>query len=139
MLWASIAFAARTRIRGQLARVATAVWSVAVVSMVVPGERAPPRAGYARGVIDSVSDLRPKLRGVLHEVAFFVALGVGVVFVVFTPSGRVAPATAFAVSAVVMLGTSALYHRVRWGPSARLWMRRADHAGIFILIAGTYT
>ena len=90
-------------------------------------------------MIDSVSDLRPKLRGVLHEVAFFVALGVGVVFVVFTPSGRVAPATAFAVSAVVMLGTSALYHRVRWGPSARLWMRRADHAGIFILIAGTYT
>jgi hemolysin III len=40
----------------------------------------------------------------------------------------------------VMLGTSTLYHRVRWKrTTARLWMRRADHAGIFLLIAGTYT
>ena len=46
---------------------------------------------------------------------------------------------AFAGSATVMLGTSALYHRVHWGQKARLWMRRADHAGIFLLIAGTYT
>ena len=45
----------------------------------------------------------------------------------------------FAVSAAVMLGTSTLYHRVTWGPRARLWMRRADHAGIYLLIAGTYT
>src|SRR5581483_2389908 len=37
------------------------------------------------------------------------------------------------------LGISALYHRVTWRPAARLWMRRADHAGIFLLIAGTYT
>jgi hemolysin III len=38
-----------------------------------------------------------------------------------------------------MLGTSALYHRVAWSPARRLWMRRADHAGVFLLIAGTYT
>jgi hemolysin III len=38
-----------------------------------------------------------------------------------------------------MLGTSTLYHRVTWSPRARLWMRRADHAGIYLLIAGTYT
>jgi hemolysin III len=39
-----------------------------------------------------------------------------------------------------MLGTSTIYHRVRWKrTAARLWMRRADHAGIFLLIAGTYT
>src|SRR5689334_6881267 len=38
-----------------------------------------------------------------------------------------------------MLGTSTLYHRITWSPKARLWMRRADHAGIFLLIAGTYT
>jgi hemolysin III len=39
-----------------------------------------------------------------------------------------------------MLGTSALYHRVTWRrPRLRLWMRRADHAAIFLLIAGTYT
>ena len=38
-----------------------------------------------------------------------------------------------------MLGTSALYHRVLWAPKARRMMRRADHAAIYLLIAGTYT
>jgi hemolysin III len=66
-------------------------------------------------------------------------LVVGATFLAFTPSSRVAPAAVFAASATVMLGVSALYHRVTWKPAARLWMRRADHAGIFLLIAGTYT
>jgi len=34
---------------------------------------------------------------------------------------------------------SALYHRVTWPPRAGAWMRRLDHAMIFLLIAGTYT
>jgi hemolysin III len=38
-----------------------------------------------------------------------------------------------------MLGASTLYHRVTWTPPVRLWMRRLDHAGIYLLIAGTYT
>jgi hemolysin III len=38
-----------------------------------------------------------------------------------------------------MLGASALYHRVTWSASLRPWLRRLDHAGIFGLIAGTYT
>ena len=38
-----------------------------------------------------------------------------------------------------MLGASALYHRVTWSPRMRPWMRRIDHAGIYLLIAGTYT
>jgi hemolysin III len=48
-------------------------------------------------------------------------------------------AAAFAGSVAVMLGASTLYHRVNWPGGARLWMRRVDHAGIYILIAGTYT
>jgi hemolysin III len=52
---------------------------------------------------------------------------------------RTFAAAVFAVSVVVCLGTSALYHRVTWTPRARLWMRRADHAGVYLLIAGTYT
>jgi hemolysin III len=36
-------------------------------------------------------------------------------------------------------GISALYHRVNWKPRWRNWMRRLDHAGIYCLIAGTYT
>ena len=38
-----------------------------------------------------------------------------------------------------LFGVSALYHRVTWKPRARLWMRRIDHAGVYLLIAGTYT
>jgi hemolysin III len=38
-----------------------------------------------------------------------------------------------------MFGASALYHRVTWSPRVRPWMRRLDHAGIYLLIAGSYT
>jgi hemolysin III len=82
---------------------------------------------------------RPLLRGALHGVAFAAALAVGVLLIVFSRESRVLPATVFAASAVLMLGTSTLYHRITWSPKARLRMRRADHAGIFLLIAGTYT
>jgi hemolysin III len=38
-----------------------------------------------------------------------------------------------------MLGASTLYHRVNWSARMRPWMRRADHVGIYALIAGSYT
>jgi hemolysin III len=82
---------------------------------------------------------RPRLRGVLHAVAFAVSCVVGILFVAAAPAAHGLAAAAFAASASIMLGTSALYHRVAWSPSRRLWMRRADHAGVFLLIAGTYT
>jgi hemolysin III len=81
----------------------------------------------------------PSLRGVLHAVAFVVSVAVGAVFVVYAPAGHAVGAAVFAVTVSVMLGTSTLYHRVTWSPNRRLWMRRADHAAIFLLIAGTYT
>ncbi|HEY8406350.1 MAG TPA: hemolysin III family protein [Gaiellaceae bacterium] len=83
---------------------------------------------------------RPLLRGVLHQAALVVAVAAGVVFVVETDgSRRTVAAAVFAASAATMLAVSAIYHRVTWTPRARLRMRRADHAGIYILIAGTYT
>ncbi|HEY2778695.1 MAG TPA: hemolysin III family protein [Gaiellaceae bacterium] len=82
----------------------------------------------------------PLLRGMLHGGAFVASCVIGVIFVVAAPTDRLLPALAFAISATLMLGTSTIYHRVRWKRTAtRLWMRRADHAGIFLLIAGTYT
>jgi hemolysin III len=48
-------------------------------------------------------------------------------------------AAVFAGAVVAMFGASALYHRFTWSPRARGWLRRLDHAGIFGLIAGTYT
>ena len=84
-------------------------------------------------------DDRPRLRGVLHLAGFAVACMVGVAFLAPLDGVRLVAAAAFAGSAVAMLGASALYHRVTWTPRARLRMRRVDHAGIYLLIAGTYT
>jgi hemolysin III len=82
---------------------------------------------------------RPRLRGVLHQIGFVAACGVGVALVAEAHGRRLLASSIFAVSAAVMLGISTLYHRLTWSPRARLWMRRADHAGIYLLIAGTYT
>ncbi len=83
---------------------------------------------------------RPLLRGVLHEVGLGAALVVGTLLIVGADGGRSSvAAAAFAGSVALMLAASTLYHRVRWQPRARLWMRRVDHAGIYVLIAGTYT
>ena len=76
----------------------------------------------------------------LHLYAFFVSLGLGIVLVAGADGGRPRVAAAvFAASVSAMLGVSALYHRVIWPPGPRRWIRRLDHAAIFLLIAGTYT
>ncbi|WIG98929.1 hemolysin III family protein [Myxococcus sp. SDU36] len=83
---------------------------------------------------------KPKLRGVLHQFAAPGALGAGLVLVSMAPTDRAAAAAAvFAFSLVVLFAVSATYHRVNWSTRGRTWMRRMDHASIFILIAGTYT
>ena len=83
---------------------------------------------------------KPRLRGVFHEWAFFLAipLGVALVLVTETTRGRIA-AGVFAASVVLMFGASALYHIPDWSPGRRAWLRRLDHAGIYCLIAGSYT
>jgi hemolysin III len=55
-----------------------------------------------------------------------------------TSAGRAA-AIAFGTSVMTMFGASALYHTVDWTEARRRWMRRLDHAGIYALIAGSYT
>lgn len=86
------------------------------------------------------SRVRPRLRGAFHEWAFYAAVPLGVALGFAGDGGRPALSAAiFAASVVAMFGCSALYHRVNWSPSRRLWLRRLDHAGIYGLIAGTYT
>ena len=48
-------------------------------------------------------------------------------------------ASLYAASVALLFGTSAAYHRGRWSPHIRDRMQRADHAMIFVLIAGSYT
>lgn len=85
-------------------------------------------------------DLRPRLRGVSHEYAFFVSAFLGVILVAAAAgTAERAAAAVFAATTATMFAVSALYHRITWQPRARRWMRRLDHAAIYLLIAGTYT
>ena len=88
------------------------------------------------------AQVKPKLRGVIHEYAFSVSLLAGLALVLLighTTSGRISLGI-YALSLSALLGTSALYHRVNWKRAgARRWMRRLDHSMIFLLIAGTVT
>ena len=87
-----------------------------------------------------MDDLRPRLRGVSHQYAFFLSLGAGAALVVLASGGReIVSSAVFAGALAVMFGVSAVYHRVLWRPAVRRWMRRLDHAAIYLLIAGTYT
>lgn len=83
--------------------------------------------------------VKPKLRGVFHELGFYASVATGIVLVVTTEPGKAKMAGAiFASSVVVCFGASALYHRPTWPARTRAWLARLDHAGIYLLIAGTY-
>lgn len=102
-------------------------------------EAAVEKAGAAKDA--AIAVVKPRLRGVSHEWAFFLSLGFGVALILWakTPEATFAVAI-YAVSLSALFGTSALYHRVNWRRSdVRMWMRRLDHSMIFFLIAGTYT
>lgn len=84
--------------------------------------------------------LKPRLRGWLHAVMFPVALFAGIVLIVLAGSlqARIVSAI-FTFTAVLLFGTSALFHRGNWSPRAHGVLRRLDHSNIFLIIAGTYT
>lgn len=90
--------------------------------------------------MSAVAELKPRLRGLLHAAAFVVALPLGVALILEadTARGRTA-AIVFAASVVAMFGASAIYHSPNWPERPRRWLRRIDHAGVYGLIAGTYT
>jgi hemolysin III len=90
--------------------------------------------------VSAVAELKPRLRGLLHAAAFLAAVPLGVLLILAAESslGRVA-AIVFAISVVTMFGASAIYHSPNWPERPRRWLRRIDHAGVYGLIAGTYT
>jgi hemolysin III len=97
--------------------------------------------GVTEQAIESKSERpRPLLRGVSHEVFFFVSLVTGPLLGLRAPTVKAQLfVSIYALSTTTMLGTSALFHRQRWSPEARKRMRRADHSTIFLFIAGSYT
>jgi hemolysin III len=90
---------------------------------------------------DVVAKVKPRLRGVIHEYAFFAAIALGALLVLSANSGRQVAATAiYAAGICGLFGISALYHRVDWKrPRARAWMKRLDHSMIFVFIAASFT
>jgi hemolysin III len=91
-------------------------------------------------VIQATDRVKPKLRGVFHELGFYAALGLGLALVLTARSGRPRDAAiVFSASVAACFGASALYHRPTWTPPVRAWLARLDHAGVYLLIAGAYT
>ncbi|GID69011.1 membrane protein [Actinoplanes cyaneus] len=86
---------------------------------------------------------KPRLRGRLHQYAFFVALVCGIVLCSIAASRPgIAPFISvliYSVTVCGLFGISALYHRRVWSERGYQIMRRMDHSMIFIFIAGTYT
>jgi hemolysin III len=85
-------------------------------------------------------EVKPKLRGWLHAATAPLTLAAGVVLVALSPTAATRlGSTVYAASALLLFTVSAVYHRGRWGPRTWAFLRRFDHANIFLLIAGSYT
>jgi len=107
-----------------------------------PGGSSAGAGGGAEGtaVADLVAVVKPRLRGWLHLLMFPVAVIGGLVLIVLSDPGSVRTASVvFTVSAALLFGVSAVYHRGTWGPRASTLLKRMDHSNIYLIIAGTYT
>jgi hemolysin III len=96
---------------------------------------------YAGPVTAHVATLvKPRLRGVSHQFAFFVFVGASLLLSWIARGGSAKLSIAiYGASLAFLYGVSSLYHRRTWGPAARQRMRSLDHSAIFVLIAGSYT
>ncbi|GAB3649898.1 hemolysin III family protein [Streptomyces sparsus] len=94
----------------------------------------------ARQMIHAALPSKPRMRGWLHAAMFPAVLASGVFLTALaaTPEARLACAI-YTLTACLLFGVSALYHRGDWGPRADRVLRRLDHANIFLIIAGSYT
>jgi hemolysin III len=82
----------------------------------------------------------PRLRGLLHAHAAWVAGAASIVLVVLAPTAaaRVA-AVIYGAGLIALFSASALYHRWPGDPRWKPWLRRLDHSTIYVFIAASYT
>lgn len=94
----------------------------------------------SEAVADVVAAVKPRLRGWLHAATFPIALVAGIVLVCLVPGASTKLAAGvYALSAALLFGVSAVYHRGTWSPRVNEVLKRFDHANIFIIIAGSNT
>ncbi len=84
---------------------------------------------------------KPLLRGWSHAIAALVAFGGLVALIVITrhDTGKLVSMLVYGTGLVLLFGVSATYHVFYWPSRVKDWLRRADHATIFVFIAATYT
>ena len=85
--------------------------------------------------------VKPLLRGWSHAIAALVAIAGLVALIVITrnDTGKLISMLIYGVGLVLLFGVSGTYHVFNWPPRVKDWLRRADHATIFVFIAATYT
>ena len=84
--------------------------------------------------------VKPVWRGWIHLVALGFTVVAGSLLIAAAPTLEATVVlTIYVLSMVALFGVSAAFHRITWTPAARRRMRRADHATIFLAIAGSYT
>jgi len=85
--------------------------------------------------------LKPILRGWSHGLAALMSLVGLVALIVITRNdpAKLVSMIVYGTGLVLLFGISGTYHIVNWTPKVKDWLRRADHAMIFVFIAATYT
>ncbi|HWO90449.1 MAG TPA: hemolysin III family protein [Methylomirabilota bacterium] len=88
-----------------------------------------------------VSLPKPLLRGWSHGIAALVSVAGLVALIVITrhDPAKLASMAIYGTGLVLLFSVSATYHIFNWPPRVKDWLRRADHATIFVFIAATYT
>jgi hemolysin III len=82
----------------------------------------------------------PRVRGLLHAHAAWVAVAASIVLIALAPTGSARIASLiYGAGLVALFSASALYHRWRGDPRYKPWLRRLDHSTIFVFIAASYT
>jgi len=85
-------------------------------------------------------NMKPKLRGHIHQESFFLALGACAMLVAKDSTTMTfVAALIYSIGLVSLFGISAVYHRPNWSVRKRAIMRRFDHSAIYLLIAGCFT
>jgi hemolysin III len=85
--------------------------------------------------------LKPLLRGWSHGLAALVAIAglVALILITRQDPAKLASMVVYGTGLVLLFGVSGTYHIFNWPPKVKDWLRRADHATIFVFIAATYT
>ena len=82
----------------------------------------------------------PRLRGLLHAHAAWVAAVAAIVLIALAPTAAARwAAVIYGAAMIALFGVSALYHRWNGDPRWKPWLRRLDHSTIYIFIAASYT